>query len=256
MRIYRQKSNNTIKFQVRKVDIDEKIALNTLIDFANDAHTSEWYFEANKWANEVANRLGYTLEQVVGVTALLSPMTEWGLNKKRAERVLESWQRGEKISVTFAKTMENVYKCLNGEEFTFGPKTGVFYQNILTPSESVPATVDSLAISIILGMGAIPGTYSVKPNTLELIQNIYVKAAAHYNVPISSIQAATWVKANQLRKNNRGFGATLHSRFEQALPVHLITKTFVNDDTGELESYVTEEQYGDLTVSEVLALIA
>lgn len=231
MRISRQKSNNSIKFQVRKTDINVYLAVDTLIEFAKDAHTSDWYFDANKWAQDVAQRLDYTLEQVVGVTALLSPMTEWELNKRRAERVLEAWQHGEKISVSFKRTMENVYKCLNGEEFTFGPKTGVFYQNILTPDKNVPATVDSLAISIVLGMGAIPGTYSVKDNTLEAIQEVYSIAANHYNVPISSLQAATWVKANKMRKENHGLGAIMQSRF-------------------------VEVGQNDLTVSEVLELIA
>ncbi len=223
---------------MRKVDIDEQTALQTLIDFARDAHSDNWYFEANKWAQDVAQRLGYTLEQVVGVTALLSPLTEWELNKRRTERVLIAWQSGEKISVTFKKTMENVYKCLNNEPFKFGPKTGSFYQNILHPEIDNPATIDSLATSIVLGIPQVTGTYNVNPNTLELIQNIYAKAAKHYGVTTQELQASTWVKCNAMRKGNKGFGATLHSRFVNA-----------TSDASQNDSK-------DLSLSEVLALIA
>lgn len=196
--------NGSIKVSVHFSDIVYNDALATLFEYAKDAHNSNWYVDANFWANSVAKQYNLSLKTVCDVTALISPMCEWSLNKKRAERIFEAWQRGEKISVSFKKTMVNVYNCLEGKPFAFGPKTGPFAQAIFEPTNpNNLVVIDSLAMQIILGMGDIPASVGFKENTLQLAQQIYIDVAQVYGVSPVSLQAATWQKANVRRKMNR-----------------------------------------------------
>lgn len=215
MRIYRQK-NGSVKIAVRKSDLNKNMAIRELEKFAKDVTPSTWYYDAYQWAQETANTLYYPIQTVVAVTALLSPLTEWELNKRRAIRVLESYNRGEKVSVHTKSTMAMVYSCLDGKDYKFGPKTGCFYHNILNPSDSnANVTVDSLAISILLGLGHVPGTYAMKENTLQIAQDIYREVAHKYGIAPSALQAATWEKSNRLRKDNRGLAVVVYDFCEK-----------------------------------------
>lgn len=193
-----------IKTTVQFSDIDFADCVATLIEYASDAHNSNWYVDANFWAQSVAKQYNLPLKVVCDVTALLSPLTEWNLNKRRAERVFEAWQNGERISVTFKTAMTNVYNCLEGKPFNLGPKTGCFAQAIYEPNNlnNLPV-IDSLAMQIVLGLGDIPASVGFKEKSLKLAQQIYAEAAKVYGVTPVSLQAATWVKANVRRKANR-----------------------------------------------------
>ena len=200
----------TIKTSVQYTDIDFAGCVATLIEYATDAHRSNWYVDANFWAQSVAKQYGLSLKVVCDVTALLSPLTEWNLNKRRAERVFEAWQRGERISVSFKTAMVNVYNCLEGKPFKLGPKTGCFAQAIFEPNnlDNLPV-IDSLAMQIVLGLGDIPASVGFQEKSLELVQQVYVEAAKTYGVTPVSLQAATWVKANVRRKTNRNVIPTI-----------------------------------------------
>lgn len=199
-----------IKTSIQHTDISFADCVTTLVEYAKDAHSSNWYVDANVWAQSVAKLYNLSLKVVCDVTALLSPLTEWNLNKRRAERVFEAWQRGERISVSFKTTMSNVYNCLEGKPFKLGPKTSCFAQAIFEPNnhENLPV-IDSLAMQIVLGLGDIPASLGFKEKSLELVQQVYVEAARLYNVTPVSLQAATWVKANVRRKMNRNVIPTI-----------------------------------------------
>jgi hypothetical protein len=213
MKIYRQPSNDAINFKVSRSDVQLDYGVPVLEDYAKDANNSNWYADAHLWAKDVATKLYYPLETVVAVTALISPLTEWNLNKRRAIRVLEAWNHGEKISVHTKATMQQVYNCLEHKEFNFGPKTGAFYDCILNPHTSNDVVIDSLAVAIVLGLGDVPGAYNMKENTLLAAKDIYRAVAKKYNVKPNRLQAATWEKANNNRKGNRGLGAAIYNRF-------------------------------------------
>lgn len=204
MKIFRQPSSQTLKTTVQYSDIDFAGCVATLIDYAKDTYTSNWYVDANFWAQSVAKQYNLSLKTVCDVTALLSPLTEWNLNKRRAERVFDAWQHGERISVSFKNAMTNVYNCLEGKPFNLGPKTGCFAQVIFEPNnlENLPV-IDSLAMQIVLGLGDIPASVGFKERSLQLVQQVYVEAAKVYGVTPVSLQAATWMKANVRRKANR-----------------------------------------------------
>lgn len=204
MKIFRQPASQILKTTVQYSDINFGDCVATLIDYAKDAYSSNWYIDANFWAKSVATQYNQPLKVVCDVTALLSPMCEWNLNKRRTERVFEAWQRGEKISVSFQNAMTNVYNCLEGKPFKLGPKTGAFSQAICEPNnlENLPV-IDSLAMQIVLGLGDIPASVGFKEKSLKLAQEIYVEAAKAYGVTPVSLQAATWQKANVRRKANR-----------------------------------------------------
>jgi len=227
MKIFRQLSNNSIKVTVRKTDVDFNNAVATLREFASNVAPSSWYYDANVWAKSVAQELDYSLETVCAVTALLSPLTEWELNKRRAYRVLVAWKDGQEISVHTKAAMTNVYACLRNQPFKFGVKTGPFYQNILNPDQINPVVVDSLAMSIVLGLGDLPGTYALKDNGLEVVQQVYETVAIEKNFIPSALQAATWEKANALRKNNRNILPQLHEMFaENEVTVTQVVESF------------------------------
>lgn len=210
MKIFRQPKSQTIKTTVQYTDIDFAGCVATLTDYATDAYSSNWYVDANFWANSVAKQYNLSLKTVCDVTALLSPLTEWNLNKRRAERVFEAWQRGERISVSFKTAMTNVYNCLEGKPFKLGPKTGCFAQAIFEPNnlDNLPV-IDSLAMQIVLGLGDIPASVGFKEKSLALVQQVYVEAAKTYGVTPVSLQAATWMKANVRRKANRNVIPTI-----------------------------------------------
>lgn len=228
MRIFRQTSNNTIQITIQRQDINFTDCVDTLSEYAKDAYDSDWYVDAHKWAADIAQKFNYPLETVVAVTALLSPLTEWNLNKRRAIRVLEAWNEGNKISVHTIQTMTQVYACLSGQQFNFGPKTGAFYDCIMRPYESKDIVIDSLAASIVIGFGEIPGTYNLKENVLLMIKDVYREVARRYNVAPNRLQAATWEKANIARKSNRGLGAKAHGVFVSQPEVTLQPKELLN----------------------------
>lgn len=228
MKIFRQASNQTIKININKTDINFNDCTTILSEYAQDAFDSNWYVDANEWAVNVAQTLEYSIEQVVAVTALLSPLTEWNLNKRRAIRVLTAWKNDEKISVHTVNTMQQVYACLSGEAFNFGPKTGAFYDCIMRPYESKDVVIDSLAASIVIGFGEIPGTYNLKENVLLMVKDVYREVARRYNVRPNRLQAATWEKANIARKGNRGLGAKAHKVFVSQPEVTLQPKELLN----------------------------
>src|SRR5262249_39433072 len=46
----------------------------------------EWYPIAHAWGQQLANELGVTLEQAVGVLAVLSPQNAWEVQTKYTDR--------------------------------------------------------------------------------------------------------------------------------------------------------------------------
>lgn len=215
MKIYRQQSNNAIRVKVTATDINIDNAIAVLTDYAKDATYSTWYNDAHAWAVSVAKQYNVSLQIVCDLTGLLSPLTEWNVNKRRVERVLAAWQNGEKISVSFAKTMEHVYNCLEGKPYNLGPKTGAFSKAILDPDNPDNLVViDSLAMQIILGIGDIPASVTFKETCLVKAQQVYIAVAKLYNVSPVALQAATWQKANTRRKTNRNVLPTVLDSFD------------------------------------------
>ena len=208
MRTFRQKNNN-IKIYIHSGDIDEQKATQILTNIASSINlNSNWYSEANLWAKETTNKYNISIEQVAKITAILSPLCKWELNKIKVLQVLDAWQHGEKISVHFGKNMDKVYSVLENENKTdeqlFGPKTGEFYRNILNPDNTQNnAVIDSIACSILLDCADLPGSYKIAPTEFKKAQSIYANAAQKFNVSVGQLQAATWGYVREKRIKNK-----------------------------------------------------
>jgi hypothetical protein len=61
--------------------------------------TKLWYDGANKISNEISKEYGYTLDQVAGVMAVLSPQMDWFRNLSLGRRVIEIYNTKQEYSL-------------------------------------------------------------------------------------------------------------------------------------------------------------
>lgn len=150
-----------------------------------------WYEEAHQWAVDTAARLGYTVRQVVGATAAVSPQQSWETNKLMVEEL--DWSRA--YGTNRAKA-DLIVGGAEPTEVLCGPKVRAFYDAILTPDEWHDAVIDRHAIGIWLGR--VPtqeernryGRHTFKVH----VQADYAHAAWKVGLYPHQLQAATWVE--------------------------------------------------------------
>jgi len=105
-----------------------------------------WYKSAHKKVLALASASGYTVEQVAGVVAVLSPMVEWNLNWKSAERLCRgkgkargvpgfSANRSKAKAILALKITEKTGEV---ESHVRGPKVNPFYHSLLDPNYPKP----------------------------------------------------------------------------------------------------------------------
>lgn len=101
-----------------------------------------WYAQAN----EVANKIGKgDVRKGAGILSALSPMTEWGLNVRKAEELVKT---GTTTSTGGMQNVRKAQRILEGQdpdqEFSekTGPKTFNFYHNIANPDSPHHVTID------------------------------------------------------------------------------------------------------------------
>lgn len=149
----------------------------------------DWYERANDRAVDVARGLGYTVEQVVGATAAISPMRSWEQNKIMVENL--DW------TGTYANNSAKADLILSGADpldVLGGPKVRAFYRAILDPLDYNDAVVDRHTIGVYLGR---------QPTELErrrygrgrsvvAIQSCFAKIAHEEGMFPHQLQAITW----------------------------------------------------------------
>jgi hypothetical protein len=101
-----------------------------------------WYEKAN----EIAHKIGKgDVRKGAGILSALSPMTEWGLNVRKAEELVKT---GTTTSTGGMQNVRKAQRILEGQdpdqEFSMktGPKTYNFYKNIADPSSPHYVTID------------------------------------------------------------------------------------------------------------------
>lgn len=218
MRVYRQKNSSNIKIHVHKGDIDYNKAVDCLTEIALFAPKLEstWYDEASDYASELSEIFEVDYDKVCKVIAVLSPMQRWNTNKKMAYRCLLSWRSGVRTNChMFSKMTKKAYDILDGKEIkSLGPKVGPFYETILNPVKSTTPTIDSIAMSIILDMHDLPGSYKITPSQLKVAQRVYNEVAKNFGVPVTQLQAATWCYSREKKDANKGIGKTMLEVYE------------------------------------------
>lgn len=104
----------------------------------------EWYARALALATELDPT---NVRRAVGIIAVLSPMTSWPENVKKARMVYETGTTyGMRNNVSKA---ERIFNGENPDDVVSGPKVSSFYHNIL--GDNARVTIDRHAIDVAYG---------------------------------------------------------------------------------------------------------
>lgn len=201
MKVITQK-NNTVVI----VSLDDVINCGTeniikLYNMATDEEKQfDWYADARKFAQQLAEKFNLDIVIVAKVIAALSPRQKWETNMRMAELCIESWFNNvsERPKVhTFGAMSKTAYNILDGNAYTLGPKVTNFAANIIGYDNLV--TVDSLAISIPLGFYEYAGSYKFKTSVYTFVESLYIQAAKALGIAPSKLQAVVWIVCRNLK---------------------------------------------------------
>ncbi len=165
----------------------------------------DWYSAAHNRVLALASESGYTPEQVAGVTAVLSPMVEWNLNRKTAERFCKSKGKARGIP-GFTRNREkakNILACKDSaavEEYVRGPKVNPFYHTLLDPSYPV-ATIDTQMIAAFYKGVAYRDDLKIisdSPKRQEPLRKALQQIATEKGWTVSEVQAVIWLTFKRL----------------------------------------------------------
>lgn len=171
---------------------------------------TDWYSDAYEFANELALKHNLSIVQVANVIAALSPQMKWEKNKLNAKEAIEAyvayrdgWLTRDQLPKvhTFTAMSNNAYAILFGEHFTLGQKTASFAANILGNYNVV--TVDSLAMSILLGFYRKAGSYKIYKVAYKYAQSLYIEASKQLGISPAHLQAVVWVVCRRLKMQDR-----------------------------------------------------
>jgi len=161
-------------------------------DLATDAQLNEgadWYGDARAFCGDLAKQFGVSLEASAGIVAVLSPMTGWSENKRRATSVLEGANGGMLNAGKAVAIREGADPALVAS----GQKVNPFYRAILGDPDAL--VIDRHAHDIALGRR----TDDDARKTLErkgqygLFVEAYRRAADRLGCEAVTVQATTWV---------------------------------------------------------------
>jgi len=162
-----------------------------------------WYWDANRFALNLAKRHGVTHRQTCGIIAALSPQITWENNLKLAEQFLRTKGRTaslqSKANIRKARRIlkgENPAEVLRGSSPHRGQKTRNFFHCILEPNASAPVCLDRHAWALVNGER---WSTEKQRQTLERV-GVYAATAETFRqvaqtlelIP-SQLQAITWV---------------------------------------------------------------
>ncbi len=168
--------------------------MNRLINLYKAApHDKCWYSEARDWALGVAKKHKLTLEQVVGIIAVLSPGTTWDQNKRDTIKLIE--QGADAVVCTYPRNKETALRIIAGERFvdiTKGPKIRAFYDCILDPIGSQNPVIDRHAWKAYTGKQG-GGAVSLTITRYRRAAAAYIRAAKKVGVPVARFQAVVWL---------------------------------------------------------------
>jgi hypothetical protein len=155
-----------------------------------------WYANGRAFAETLATGTRYSVDQVCGVIAALSPQCPWSQNKAWAEALVKAHAGYEDCpAVSTGDNRRKAWRILNGECPTAvlgGPKVTAFYANLIGDSSFV--TVDLWAYYVATGE-KLPSSRGVPKWAYVPIQQAYHEAARLLHLAPAVVQAATWVAA-------------------------------------------------------------
>lgn len=158
-----------------------------------------WYRLAREWAEDLAARTGYTVEQVVAVLAITSAGAQLATNLRWTEEACET--RGAARVGRFPNAMAPRIRAVldspgAAADFVGGPKIGPFHRAILGDRDAL--VLDRWAIA-----AAIPG---VDRNTAHreltkdrraAVEQAYRSLAKRLRVKTADLQAVIWLQIRE-----------------------------------------------------------
>lgn len=164
------------------------------------ASAADWYADAYRIADALADKYGVTVETAAGVIAALSPLQSWGANVNLAARFLAA---GGLTSGYLSVGLAKAKRILDGEhpeKVLTSNKVGAFYAGIVSAGQTDVVCVDrhawSLAVNHRYAEGTIP---SLTGKRYEAAADAYRKAARilsrETGIALSPamVQSVTWI---------------------------------------------------------------
>jgi hypothetical protein len=169
-----------------------------------------WYRDAHDFCANVANKTGYSLEQVAGVVSALSPSSFWEKNKASAVNLIFAVQHGLELPYCYTytrnrdkavKILEQGLDALEIDTVLNAPKTRSFFWNILQPDMGHAVTIDGH-----MGHAALDGVRkgisqfkkSLTPKLYSQIQEAITVLASEYGFAPCQMQAILWLAYRRL----------------------------------------------------------
>jgi hypothetical protein len=155
----------------------------------------EWYAEASMYARLLAEKYTVDYYKVCGILAALSPLKEWGLNKRMADQYLATGYTGH--------TSRQLLKCKwvmqstlpeQVDNYLYGLKTVNFYHNILNPKDKEWVTIDRHIIT------ALGDFETITPKRYNLIKQDIINVANENGFIPCELQAIIWLYEKNRKK--------------------------------------------------------
>lgn len=167
-------------------------AINRTLDLSTPELTKagkEWYRSAYNECASIAIHTPYTVDQIAGAVAHLSPRMPWSRNIELARTLATTGSAN-----CMRRSLDGAVAALNSNDplETFGVnahKTRAFYKNIL--NDYRPVTVDVWAARIAIGKNDAEKVLSRK-GMYQAVSHAYNLAAKDHNVSPAEAQAIAW----------------------------------------------------------------
>lgn len=172
-----------------------KNLVNIYNQLSNKTEGVDWYWQANLFCRQVAEKYDKPLAVVCAILSALSPATNFEQNKKDCLNMVRlGGSRGVKCG-TYGANVEKARRLIRGKllpENAFSLKTGAktynFYHNVLTPESTEHITIDRHALRI-----AGIDKQKVTPKQYREVSEHYKRAAMKIGILPSALQAVLWV---------------------------------------------------------------
>lgn len=171
-------------------------------NMTDESERHDWYKNANKLAEIMADVQDTQMTKVVGVIAALSPLKTWEQNLVCAREFIMTGDTGHMKQ--FIQKARDIVKSDGSDEEILdilnGRKISAFYLNIMYYDKADYLTIDRHALSVALGYWIEESDYAgMTAAQYDFFVQCYVLAAVKAGVSPLRMQSATWVKWRKIK---------------------------------------------------------
>jgi len=240
MLITQQWTNTKISVTGKDIPFMNKANIVKLWNMATDKEKqTNWYSDEQQFVTDLAQNYDVCPKKVANLVSAISPQTKWEKNKEYALLALQGFYATQNGWIArqdlpkihkYSAVSKNGYAVLYNEKFKLGQKTSSFAKNL--QGDMYEVTVDSLAMSILLGFYTKAGSYKIADKAYKHAQKLYTEVANEVGVLPAHLQAVTWVVCRRLKRQDKGYNLlyvvnALNNRF--ATPTDVLQWLECND---------------------------